>query len=271
MSDADRIGPAAALPDTASRHSVIDSASSRIRFGRTSQRFVELLRDWQRVHNLVSPSALDEIWTRHVADSLQLLQHAPQFREWVDLGSGAGFPGLIVAIACKEEADRHVTLVESNLKKAAFLRAAIRETGANASVAAERIEEHGRKMAGRADVVSARALAPLETILRLASPYLHENSVVLLLKGQDFVHEHEIASKSWNYDMVASPSATDSGRTRPRDQKPQPEGASANELAKTRSRSGRGSSPSPTRKAGWARPPPRSISARRWRRSARRC
>ena len=210
MSDADRIGPAAALPDK--------QADILYRFGFVTDsirqdltRFVELLRDWQRVHNLVSHSALNEIWARHVADSLQLLQHAPQFREWIDIGSGAGFPGLIVAIACKQEVDRHVTLVESNLKKAAFLRAAIRETGANAGVAAERAEEHGRKMAGRADVVSARALAPLETILRLAAPYVHENSVVLLLKGQDFVHEHEIASKSWNYDMVASPSATNSG------------------------------------------------------------
>jgi 16S rRNA (guanine527-N7)-methyltransferase len=210
MSGADRIGPAAALPDK--RADVLH------RFGFVTEsirqdlvRFVELLGDWQRVHNLVSHSALDEIWIRHVADSLQLLQHAPQFREWVDLGSGAGFPGLVVAIGCKHQADRHVTLVESNLKKAAFLRAAIREVRANAGVAAERAEEHGRRMAGRADIVSARALAPLETILRLASPYLHENSVVLLLKGQDFVHEHENASKSWNYDMVASRSATDSG------------------------------------------------------------
>jgi 16S rRNA (guanine527-N7)-methyltransferase len=210
MSDADRIGPAAALPDGGA--DILDRfgfVTDSIRHDLT--RFVELLREWQRVHNLVSNSALDEVWTRHVADSLQLLQHAPPFREWVDIGSGAGFPGLVVAIGCKHQADRHVTLVESNLKKAAFLRAAIRKTGAKAAVAAERAEEHRRRMAGRADIVSARALAPLEAILRLASPYLHEKSVVLLLKGQDFVHEHEIASKSWNYDMVASPSATDSG------------------------------------------------------------
>jgi 16S rRNA (guanine527-N7)-methyltransferase len=210
MSGADRTGPDAALPERGA--DVLDRfgfVTNSIRQDLTH--FVELLRDWQRVHNLVSRSALDEIWTRHVADSLQLLEHAPEFREWIDIGSGAGFPGLIVAIACKDEVDRHVTLVEANLKKAAFLRAAIRETGANASVAAERAEEHGRKMAGRAGVVSARALAPLATILRLAFPYLQGNSVVLLLKGQDFVHEHEIASKSWNYDMVASPSATDSG------------------------------------------------------------
>jgi 16S rRNA (guanine527-N7)-methyltransferase len=145
-----------------------------------------------------------------VADSLQLLQHAPDFREWVDLGSGAGFPGLVVAIAAKQDMDRHFTLVESNLKKAAFLRAAIRETGANAVVVPERAEEHGRKMAGRGDIVSARAVAPMAALFGLAEPYMHATSVVLLLKGQDFVHEHEDASKSWSYDMVASPSATDS-------------------------------------------------------------
>jgi 16S rRNA (guanine527-N7)-methyltransferase len=161
------------------------------------------------VHNLVARSTLTDVWTRHVADSLQLLDHAPDFREWVDLGSGAGFPGLVVAIACKGFPERHFTLVESNRKKAAFLRAAIRESGANAVVAAERIEEHARTMRGRADVVSARALAPLGELCGLALPYLHPGSVLLLLKGQDFVHEHEIASKSWSYDMVTFPSTTD--------------------------------------------------------------
>jgi 16S rRNA (guanine527-N7)-methyltransferase len=102
-------------------------------------------------------------------------------------------------------------LVESNLKKVAFLRAAIRETGANATVAAERIEAHAPKFAGRADIVSARALAPLSELLGLAGPYLHADSVLLLLKGQDFVHEHEAASKSWSYDVLSFPSATDTG------------------------------------------------------------
>jgi 16S rRNA (guanine527-N7)-methyltransferase len=170
-----------------------------------------LIREWQRAHNLVSRSALDELWTRHVADSVQLVAHAPDFRHWVDLGSGAGFPGLVVAIASKPHAGRRFTLVESNQKKAAFLRAAVRNTGANAAVAAERAEAHAGKMAGQADIVSARALAPIDALLGLAAPYLHADSLVLLLKGQDFVHEHEVASKSWSYDMLASPSATDPG------------------------------------------------------------
>ncbi len=110
----------------------IDSDSFTNRMREDFERFVALLAAWQRTHNLVSGGTLKDVWTRHVADSLQLLDHAPGFGQWVDLGSGAGFPGLVVAIACKEQPERHFTLIESNNKKAAFLRAAIRETGANA-------------------------------------------------------------------------------------------------------------------------------------------
>jgi 16S rRNA (guanine527-N7)-methyltransferase len=180
------------------------------------RRFVALLAEWQKAHNLVAPGTLAEVWTRHVADSLQLLAHTPDFREWVDLGSGAGFPGLVVAIASKGQAgkdgaERHFTLVESNQKKAAFLRAAIRETGANASVAAERVEAHAPKMAGQADIVSARALAPLAKLLELAAPYLHRGSVMLFPKGQDYVQEVEAAAQSFDFDVVEYKSATDSG------------------------------------------------------------
>lgn len=178
---------------------------------RDLERFVALLAEWQRVHNLVSRSALDEVWVRHVADSFQLLRHAQDFREWVDLGSGAGFPGLIVAIASKDLSDRHFTLVEANAKKVAFLRAAIRATGANATVAAERIEAHGAKMSGQADVISARALAPLPELLALAAPYAHAQSVMLFLKGREYVHELDAAAQSWKFDVVDYPSATDSG------------------------------------------------------------
>lgn len=191
---------------------------------RDLERYVALLREWQRTHNLVGRGELDAIWSRHVADSLQLIGHAPPgWKTWVDLGSGAGFPGLIIAIAAKgrdgpaeagasppsrPSAKAEVTLVEANMKKAAFLRAAIRETGAPARVATQRIEAHAGTMRGEADVVSARALAPLSELCALASPYLHEESMLLLLKGQDFVHEHAAASKAWDYDVVTIPSVT---------------------------------------------------------------
>ena len=175
------------------------------------ERFVALLSKWQSRYNLVSSSALADVWPRHIADSLQLVDHAPPFGEWVDLGSGAGFPGLIVAIACKADPERRFTLIESTQKKAAFLRAAVRETGLNASVVADRIEAYAARMRGSADVVSARALAPLERICALALPYLHSESVILLLKGQDFVRELAEASKSWDFDVIDSQSATDPG------------------------------------------------------------
>ncbi len=180
------------------------------------QRFVALLLKWQRTHNLVSPATLPDIWTRHVADSLQLIRHAPDVsasnsREWVDLGSGAGFPGLVVAIAEKSRPERHFTLVDSNLKKAAFLRAAIRETGANATVVGERIEAVAPKMAGCADIVSARALAPLPKLLALAEPFLHEKSTMLFLKGEEYVREIAAASQSFAFDVLEYESTTDSG------------------------------------------------------------
>ena len=178
---------------------------------RDLETFVALLTEWQRVHNLVARGGLDEVWTRHVADSLQLLNYAPDFREWVDLGSGAGFPGIVVAIAGKEFPGRHFTLVESNAKKAAFLRAAIRETGANASVAAERIEVHAPRMAGRADVISARALAPLVDLLALAQPYACPDTLMLLLKGREYLREVEAASQRFDFDVVDYASTTDSG------------------------------------------------------------
>jgi 16S rRNA (guanine527-N7)-methyltransferase len=196
---------------------------------RDLEKLVALLRDWQRTHNLVGTSTLDDVWTRHIVDSLQLVEHAPELSEWVDLGSGAGFPALPIAIVSRgarlrpsplpspppqggrERAEQHFTLVEANAKKAAFLRAAIREIGVNATVAPERIEAHAPKMRGQADVVSARALAPLPALLGLAQPYLHAESVLLLLKGQDFVREIAAASKSWDFNVVDSPSATDAG------------------------------------------------------------
>ena len=202
----------------ATRHDAVDADSALNRFGFITprarhdlDRFVSLLGTWQQAHNLVARSTLEQVWSRHVADSLQLLDHAHEFGEWVDLGSGAGFPGLVVAIAVEDRPGSHVTLVESNRKKAAFLRAAVRATGVNATVAAARIEDHAVTMAGTADIVSARALAPLPRLFMLAAPYLHGESVLLLHKGRDFVREVGAASKSWGFDMLTIPSATDPG------------------------------------------------------------
>ena len=211
MPGAARTRPAATLADT--------GADCLERFGFVTteirddlERFVGLLRRWQKTHNLVSPASLATVWTRHVADSLQLLDHAPPFGTWVDLGSGAGFPGLAVAIARKGDPTQRFILVEVNAKKAAFLRTVIRETRAHAEVAAQRIETHAWDWGGQADIVSARAVAPLTELCGLAAPYLSRGGgALLLLKGQEFVREAQEASKSWDFDMVSSPSATDPG------------------------------------------------------------
>src|SRR6266853_3582408 len=128
-------------------------------------RFVALLLTWQRTTNLIAPSTVLNLWTRHIADSLQLLSFVPDARIWVDLGAGGGFPGLVIACALADRPGAHVYLVESNHKKAAFLREAQRLTTAPATVHATRSEEFVASFEGRADVVTARALAPLKPLL----------------------------------------------------------------------------------------------------------
>src|SRR5918998_1010403 len=121
------------------------------------------LRRWQEVKNLVGPGTLDSIWTRHIADSLQLLDIAPEAYAWVDLGSGAGFPGLVLGIAALERDGMRVDLVESNGRKCAFLRHVVRVTGAPVTVHEARVEAVIGRLKG-ADVVTARALAPLNQL-----------------------------------------------------------------------------------------------------------
>src|SRR5918998_4705045 len=123
----------------------------------------EELRRWQQVKNLVGPKTLDALWTRHIADSLQLLDLAPDARTWVDLGSGAGFPGLVLGIAALERDGMRVDLVESNGRKCAFLRHVVRVTGAPVTVHEARVEAVIGRLKG-ADVVTARALAPLNQL-----------------------------------------------------------------------------------------------------------
>ena len=163
---------------------------------------VDLLLTWQRTINLVAPSTLGRVWTRHVADSLQLIAHAPAARVWVDLGSGAGFPGL--AVACALPAGSEVHLVESDSRKAAFLREAARITGAPAHVHKMRIEDFSSDR--RVDLVTARALAPMARLLDYAAPFLEKGAQGLFLKGQDVEAELTEAAKSWHMEaeLVAS-------------------------------------------------------------------
>lgn len=170
-----------------------------------------LLRRWQAKINLVAPNTLDEIWLRHFADSAQVLAAAPMACVWADLGSGAGFPGLVTALLLKDRAGAHVHLIESDQRKAAFLRAVSRETGAPATVHAERIESALPPLAERIDAVSARALAPLGKLVELARKPLEKGATAVFLKGEEWRDELTAASGlgSFKVDTVQS-------RTHPR-------------------------------------------------------
>ena len=171
--------------------------------------FVKLLLQWQATTNLIAPSTIGEVWTRHIADSLQLVPLAPRARIWVDLGSGAGFPGLVIACAQADVPGTTVHLVESNAKKAAFLREAARITGAPAHIHAVRIEEFVTHFHAHVDVVTARALAPLDRLLPLIAPLLKRGAQALLMKGQDVEAELTQASKYWNIRATSVASKTD--------------------------------------------------------------
>jgi 16S rRNA (guanine527-N7)-methyltransferase len=179
----------------------------------TSQRldrFVALLLQWQRTINLIAPSTVPHLWTRHIADSLQLLNLAPQAKTWLDFGTGAGFPGLMIACALAEIRGAMVHLVERNTKKAAFLREALRVTGAPAIVHARSIDEVAATLPRSVDVVAARAVAPLSALLAQSLPLLGKSRAMALFpKGQNAELELAEAAKFWQIDAELVPSRTD--------------------------------------------------------------
>lgn len=172
-------------------------------------RFVALVIARQETMNLIAPSTIAKIWTRHVADSLQLLPLATGGKRWIDFGSGAGFPGLVIACALVETTGGQIHLVESTQKKAAFLRETIDALQLPAIVHAQRIEDFTRSNKLRFDVVTARAVAPLDKLLGYANPLLKTGVVGLFPKGQDVAAELTAASKSWKINADLIPSKTD--------------------------------------------------------------
>jgi 16S rRNA (guanine527-N7)-methyltransferase len=167
------------------------------------------LRRWQAIKNLVGPATLDQIWERHIVDSLQLLDLAPDAKTWLDLGSGAGFPGLVLAIAGVERGLK-VHLVESNSRKCAFLRHIVRLTGSAATIHEARLETVVPGFVGKADIVSARALAALPQLLEWTAPLLKAGTICLFPKGRDAEIELTEARKKWTFETEILPSSTDS-------------------------------------------------------------
>lgn len=172
-------------------------------------RFVQLLLERQAVMNLMAPGSIPTLWTRHVADSLQLLPLIPEHaRTFVDLGSGGGFPGLVLACALADRPDRMIHLVEATQKKAAFLRDVAATLNLPVTVHPERIEDFNRRKAVIPDITTARALAPLPVLLGYVYPLLTKRGCALLAKGQDVEAELTQASKSWKITADLVPSKT---------------------------------------------------------------
>ncbi len=183
--------------------------------------YADLLATWQRTMNLVAPKSIAELWQRHMADSAQIETLAPRGGHWVDVGSGAGFPGLVIAILRGEpalhpstEPPQRVTLVESDGKKCAFLAEVVRRTGLQPLIAVEilsqRIEAPAtRSRLGPVQVVSARAVAPLDQLLALSAPMFGPETVGLFMKGRGAEAEVEAAQARWQFTSMLHASCTD--------------------------------------------------------------
>ncbi len=166
--------------------------------------YIGLLREWNRSRNLVSEDSLDEVWHRHVYDSAQLAPLVPHTaKTLVDLGSGAGFPGLVLAVMLRDQLK--VTLFEATRKKAEFLKEVSERLGLIVAIRNERIEEARREVF---DVVTARACAPLPELLEYAQDFIGPETVCLFLKGQNLVLELTDAHKSWRMKAREHPSLT---------------------------------------------------------------
>ena len=167
--------------------------------------FEQMFIKWSQRINLSASSTLDEIWSRHILDSAQLFGLAPGARGWLDLGSGGGFPGLIVAFLLRDYPEGGIELVESNSKKAGFLQAVIGQFSLPATVHVNRIED-AAAATKMPQIVTARALAPLSRHLELSAPWLVRGSTGLFHKGRDYRREVEESLNAWSFDLVEHPS-----------------------------------------------------------------
>lgn len=168
--------------------------------------FESTFKRWSQRINLAAPSTLPHIWERHILDSAGLVRLAPEATLWLDLGSGGGFPGAVIAILMGEQPGAHVDLVESNRKKAAFLQSALATAQAPATVHAKRIEACYETIPVP-QIVTARALAPLPLLLELMAPWLTKGARALVHKGRDYQREVEESGDAWRFDLVKHPAS----------------------------------------------------------------
>jgi 16S rRNA (guanine527-N7)-methyltransferase len=187
------------MRDLNDRESAIDLCPLLSDIAAELETYEHLLRLWQPKINLVSSQTLAYGWTRHFADSAQLLELFPTFTRWADLGSGAGFPGMVLALLLKKRPGAIVHLIESDQRKAAFLRAVSRETGAPVEIHCNRIENALPPLLGQIDAISARALAPLPDLIAWSREHLLKSVVGVFLKGEDWQSELTAAASIDNF------------------------------------------------------------------------
>lgn len=170
--------------------------------------FEAIFLKWAARINLAAPSTLGDLWSRHILDSAQLLPLAREARRWADIGSGGGFPGAVLAILIEELPESSIMLIESNSKKAAFLRSALADLAPRAQIAAERAEIVISTRSAP-EIVTARAVASLYDLLALTEPWLAAGTRALFHKGRDYRAEVKTAGDTWNLDLVEHRSAID--------------------------------------------------------------
>ena len=169
------------------------------------ERFIARLAEANAVMNLIGPDTLPDVWSRHIWDSAQLLELAPEAKTWADLGAGAGFPGVVLAVLLKGRPGAHVWLIDSLGKRCRFLQEIVGELALPATVINGRAEEQTL----RVDVVTARAVAAMEKLLGYAQPYLQRGAQGLFLKGEKAEAELIEARKVWHFDSSLSVSRSD--------------------------------------------------------------
>ncbi|RVD14660.1 MULTISPECIES: 16S rRNA (guanine(527)-N(7))-methyltransferase RsmG [unclassified Mesorhizobium] len=172
--------------------------------------FEQMFQKWNRSINLVAQSTSGDVWQRHILDSAQLGRIEPVATRWVDLGSGGGFPGLVMAFLLAERDGASIDLVESNRKKASFLQTVVGQFSLPARVVARRIDD-SHALVSTPQIVTARALAPLSTLLELSAPWLISGGRGLFHKGRDYRTEVQESVHRWSFDLVEHPSVTDVG------------------------------------------------------------
>ncbi|UNF43827.1 16S rRNA (guanine(527)-N(7))-methyltransferase RsmG [Bartonella krasnovii] len=170
--------------------------------------FETLIMQWNKHINLISSSTIPLLWTRHILDSAQIYPLYSDLLHWCDLGSGGGFPAIVIALFMKEKKTGHIDLIESNGKKVSFLRTVIAEFDLPATVYHHRIEDVYKKIV-KPEVITARGLASLDELLRLIFPLFTQKTIALLQKGRDYSTEIENASANWQFDLLKHKSKID--------------------------------------------------------------